>query len=518
MSYTPNFNLFKPDNTDGFNIADFNGNADKIDTEMRRPPLTVNGNTPDTSRNIFIKEVPLATNLSSDIAQYVAGTFIQRTTGGGTPVSNGEASLTSIKGNMVHEGVVAESIDMTVTGEAITATLDRDTFVSYVSSSGTITLVYTSSWSADPANYGITVSGTPTDGDTITVVYVKEDRGTIYTATPSAFNSTGWNLYDKTTGIAKVVDYSTQYGYLVGGSYTLLEFATTISGTRSVVDVNNGHFSVPSDGYIFVTGGDATTYILATWSDWTDGYSGNFQSYTVDTIDLSEIMVDFPYGLLAVGGVRDEINIAAQLAIHRVQRLDYADNIEDVIASGLAYEADTNYVYVVLATPTTESIELDGDYIVSDHGIEFYDGTDVPVVSESLYGENLKDKLRTDVLTISAQTLTATQKAQVISNIGAVGVNTLDGVSFLKFSIQANASLTLTLSNTYRGLLICGSTANNDNGLVALRTTSGGVPVAQTLVGASTQTFNVSTNNKVTITAPNYGSYCLITYSGTASK
>ena len=91
---------------------------------------------------------------------------------------------------MVKTGYVAESIDMTVNGDDIDATLDRDTFVSYVESSGTITLSYTSSWSADPANYGITVTGTPANGDSIVVVYVKENRGTITAAEPSSFVST----------------------------------------------------------------------------------------------------------------------------------------------------------------------------------------------------------------------------------------------------------------------------------------------------------------------------------------
>ena len=430
---TPFFNLFKPAKTDGVKVSDFNENMDIIDTEMHKPPLTVNGIAPDsTTRDLTITEVPLAGNLSSDIAQVVTGTFVERTSGGDASVSSGEAFLTSIKGNMVHTGQVAESLTIEVNAaeraegvDPITATIDRDTFVAYVSTSGTITFTYGgSAWtvggsSVTLSDYGITVSGTPITNDEIVVVYVKEDRGTITVATPAAFNSTGWNLYNSTAGYAKVVKYSEEYGFKLGGSYSLVEFATTVSGTRSAVSMEDGYFNIPADGYVFITGGDSTTYIYATWSDWISGYPGDYQMYTVDTISLSEVMLNFPNGLFAVGAVRDEINLNTQVAINRVQRLTYtAENIAIVENSGVPYEADTNYIYAVLETPVTHSIEIDGDYTVSDHGIEFYSGTTVAPVTEVLYGENLKDKLRTDVLTISAQTLSSGQQAQVMKNIG----------------------------------------------------------------------------------------------------
>lgn len=497
-AFTSFFNLFKPSKTDRQKVSDLNGNFDIIDTEMHRPPLTVNGLEPDENRNIYIDEVPLAANLSSDVAQFVSGEFVTRTSGGDAPVSNGAATLVTVQGNAIHTGYVPESINMTVNavprtappaitaeldeatfeayvgtagiytlsysgswsadpadygltitntpvdgdsitidwdGEtdatvtvnavprvappAITATLNRDTFVSYVDSSQTVTLTYTSGWSANPALYGITVSNTPVSGDEIVVVYVKEDRGTISVATPSSFNSTGWNLYNDDTGYAIVVKYSDTYGYMLGGSYSLVEFAPTLTGSRTTLTITGGNFSVPSDGYVFVTGGDSSTYIFPTWSDWTDGYVGDFETYTVSTIDLSEAMLYFPNGLLAVGGVRDEINLNTNIIVNRIQRLAYtAENIAAVIASGVSYDADTNYIYAVLQTPTTRNITIDGSYNVSDHGIEFFAGTSVPVFAECIYGENLKDKLRTDVLTISAQTLSTAQKDQVATNLG----------------------------------------------------------------------------------------------------
>ena len=65
-----------------------------------------------------------------------------------------------------------------------------------------------------------------------------------------------------------------------------------------------------SSGYVLVQGGDATTYIYTTWSDWQETYQGDFESYTESVLDLTAIMTArFPHGLMRVGDVRDEINL-----------------------------------------------------------------------------------------------------------------------------------------------------------------------------------------------------------------
>ena len=427
---TPFFNLIKPAKTDPAAISQLSDNMDIIDTEMHRPPLSTNGIFPDpTTRDLTLNEVPLAANLSSDEAQSSFGTYVERSSGGSAAVANGNAWLVTIKGNSVKTGYVAESLNMTIAyaerqeGEdVITATINRDTFVAYVSVSGTTTLSYTTEWSANPALYGVTVSGTPIYGDVITIVYVKENRGTIASASPSSFNSTGWNLYDDSTGYARIVKYSDEYGYCIAGTYSLLEFAATLNGTRTTVSPVNGYFNVPSNGFVFVTGGnDVDTEIYMTWSDWTDPADHPaFEAYAVDTISVASIMVNFPYGLMSVGAVQDEINLNAQTAISRIVRMAYtAENLETVIESGLDYDTDENYIYAVRETPVTTSISLDGEYTVSDHGIEFFAGTTVPAETETLYGQDLKGKLRRDVLTISAQELTPAQKTQARANIGA---------------------------------------------------------------------------------------------------
>lgn len=432
MAETTYFDLVKPAKTDGVNVSDFNGNMDIIDSEMHKPPLTVNDVLPDNERNIVIDTVPLADNLTSDQAQINTGTYIIRTSGGDASIADGTAWLSDVRGNQVKTGYVAESIEMTVSPidpkspTAITAILNRDTFVEYVESSGTITLTYTTSWSADPGNYGITVSGTPASGDQIVIVYVKENRGLITTANPSTFISTGWNLYNHSAGYARVVNYSDEYGFVIEGTYTQIEFSETLTGDRTVLTPVDGYFTIPGDGYVFVTGGNATdTMIWMTWSDWTEEpNNGVFQAYSQTSVDLSGVMVSFPNGLMRIGNYYDEINLNTLRAYSRIERLAYtAENLEAVVALGVPYDTDTNYIYAVRQTPVTYVIALDGEYTVSDHGTEYFNGTTVPVEASSLYGQDLKGKLRRDVLTISQQSLSSTQKAQVLSNIGAADVN-----------------------------------------------------------------------------------------------
>ena len=423
------FNLIKPTKSEGVKVSDFNANMDTIDTEMHRPPLTVNGVEPDpTTRDIPITTVPLADNLTSEEAQINTGTFIERTSGGEASIADGSAWLSDIKGNMVKTGYVAESIQMTVeladptTETPISASIDHDTFIEEATSSGTYTFTYSNDWDVDPSTYGITVTGTPVAGDKITVVYVKLNRGTITVANPTSFKSTGWNLYNHAAGYAQVVDYSEEYGFMISGTYTALKFAATLDGEQTTITPVDGYFTIPSDGFVFVTGGNSTdTAIWMTWSDWTEeANDGTFEAYSETSIDLTGVMTDFPYGLMKIGNVYDEINLNVGKAYSRIQRLAYTEeNLADVIASGVAYDTDTNYIYAVRVEPVAYTISLDGSYTASDHGMELFVGTTIALTASALYGNDLKGKLRRDVVTISQQTLTSAQQGQVRTNIGA---------------------------------------------------------------------------------------------------
>ena len=318
---------------------------------------------------------------------------------------------------------------------AITATINRDIWVDAVSTSGTYTFTFTTAWNEDLEDYGITVTNTPIAGDQIIVVYVKEVRGTIAVATPSALVATGWNLYDHTNGYARVVKYSNIYGYAISGTYTSLVFKTALSETGTPITPDeDGLFNVSGTGYVVVTGGNNTdTAIWTTWSDWDEGYSGSWQAYSESTVSLAAIMsANFPYGLCKVGDVCDEIDFVHKQAISRISRVAYSDEARAAAeASGRPYEFDEDYIWQVRATEITNSITIDEEYTVSEHGLEWFAGTTVEVYSEILYGSNLKDKLRRDVVTLSEQALTAGQKSQVRRNIGAGTVALEEGLAIV---------------------------------------------------------------------------------------
>lgn len=421
------------DSSNSVHSLDVNGQELPVrDAEAVR---SVNGISGDSAGNVRITNVETANNLVADDAQSNVAAFVLRTSGGGTAIANGRAWLNQVRGAMEHTGVVEERIDMTVEPaareagqQAITATIDRAAFRAAVPESGTIALVYgAQDWSEDPASMGITVAGTPVEGDRITVEYDKADRGLITPATPTSFRSTGWNLYSHARGYARVVRYSEIYGFRVAGAYTSLTYSETETGARQTITPVNGAFNVPGDGYVWVAGGNAsTTAIYMTWSDWTDGYEGGFAVYTESAISLAAVMAEhFPDGLLAVGGTADVIDLDLKTATIAIERLDYSEEtIAQLEAAGRAYEADADYIYAVLEEPVTVTdIGVSNQFTVNDHGMEYVTGTTVAPVLMLLYGQNLRDKLRMDVVTISQQSLTSAQQRQVRTNLGITPAN-----------------------------------------------------------------------------------------------
>lgn len=428
------------------------GKLKTVFLQIKDAVKSVNGEEPDENGNIVLLSVPYADNLQSELTQRSVGTFIERTAGGNASIENGGAWLMDIKGNNSHDGYVAESINMTVSAvereSPITVTIDRDTFVGYVAESGTTTLIYTSDWSADPSLYGITVTGTPVSGDSISVVYVKEVRGTITVADPRKLIATGWNLYNHSTGYARALKYSEDYGFRIEGTYTAVQFSSTITGTKGAVTVTDGNFDVPSDGYIWVTGGNSTdTAVYMTWSDWTEEYSGSFESYNETEVDFLDVMSEyFPNGLLKAGSVRDEIDFNIGQAINRVERIAYSDaNRASAVASGREYEFDEDYIYLALSSAVTHSISVDGGVTVNDHGLEMFAGTDVPVEAELIYGNNLKNKLERDVLTKSADlvnNLTTNDATKVLSAAQGYALNSKI-TTLTELTVTPGANVTL---------------------------------------------------------------------------
>ena len=402
---------------------------------------TVNGEEADAEGNVQLDVVPYADDLRTEDSVQIDAPFIVRTAGGAASIKTGDAQIRKLKGNSVHTGYVAEVLEMDtelMEGSQITVALDPDVFRAYVQTSAVIAMIYSTAWkvgaeTVDPADYGITVTGTPEAGDTITVTYVPEERGTITPADPEELHSTGWNLFDSTQGYARVAAYGGLYK--VGGSYSTIRFATDPAGTSSPVVVDeNGLFSVEENGYILITGGNNTnTYIICCWSDWESGPAGSFQAYDESVIDLSTIMQSLPNGLCSVGAVYDEINFTTRQIIPRVKRISYSDAARaEAEASGLSYDFDEDYIYIEMTdqeiAAATSSFSLENQYAADEHGIEFFTGTLVAVGTEIAYGTSLKDKLRRDVLTISQQSLNTTQQKQARTNIGAAAATDLKAV------------------------------------------------------------------------------------------
>lgn len=318
----------------------------------------------------------------------------------------------------------------------ITATIDKEKYQFSDAQEGVTVFTYTTEWNKDLDDYGIAVTNQAVNGDTISVDYVKESRGVIKNAQLGQLKSTNWNLYNYLTGVARALKYSTSYGFIVGGGYTTVKWAADINATEEdkitiePVDYGSGMGFIPAnelseDGYFWVSGGNPdTTYVIMTWSDWQAGPQSAFARFDESEIDFTSLTAVFPYGFNKVGQIRDEIDVTLNTYTRRIDRMDYNQNNLKTAKSnkslyGLDYIYDDNYIYAVLAEPVTGEIRIDNEYTASDHGIEYFTGTEVPIFMSVLYGQNLKDKLRTDVVTISSMDLTDSQKESARANINA---------------------------------------------------------------------------------------------------
>ena len=105
-----------------------------------------------------------------------------------------------------------------------------------------------------------------------------------------------------------------------------------------------------------------------------------------------------------------------------------AANLATAKASGRQYECDTDYIYIVRETPVHYSFNVDNSYTANAYGMEIFEDTSEKCFMESLYGHNLKEKLERYVVTISAQALSASQQAQVRTNVGAASASDLSAL------------------------------------------------------------------------------------------
>ena len=341
-----------------------------------------------------------AYELVSYDGQLIEGDYISRTTGGSASINSGNASNIIWKGNSVNNTKVAASANIVKTGEdEPNATVDEATYIAYAVSQGDVTgnKVFT----ADDADYGVALNGDAS----ATISYVQANDGTIVNANPTSFTSLGFNLYDHDNTRAYVIAGNR---YQVFGTYTSIGSETIETNHQINAYTIPYSFVASTTGYVNVVGGnDTDTMIALVWSGY--NYNHEYEEYSEDNISVT---IPTGYGMPRVNGVYDEINFGQQKYIKRIGR--------DVVANKDNYDNkiyDSTYVYYVLTDPIITDFTIITNYYADDFGEELFNGTTVPVGVTVLYGANLKDKLRTDVLTLSAQELTTDQFNQVMDNL-----------------------------------------------------------------------------------------------------
>ena len=157
-----------------------------------------------------------------------------------------------------------------------------------------------------------------------------------------------------------------------------------------------------------------------------------------------------------------------------------------VVGYGTDYDYDDDYIYYVLPQSVTYTVDISPDYIVNDWGTEEFLGTEIPCTAQMLYSQNLRDKLRTDVLTISTQTpaLTTTEINRVSQNLGLT--------VHLTATLNA-ASVTVQSDQILESMRVVNATFGTPSALtsdVAWATANGSVTFTQTLASGSSTTID----------------------------
>lgn len=342
--------------------------------------------------------------------------FIYRTTAGDASINTGPASLVKIIGNTVQTGHTDEVL--TASGSfadtSTTVSLDGATFKTQINTGGIYVFNYDgTNWKLNDntvtlTTYGLTVTGTVADDDSITVEYTPLVVGTLATTNPTSFIATGYNQYDATAGYAHVIGDNQ---YRIAGTYTSLGFTTTVGGTTTTVTVTDGKFTPAEDGYIYVTGGVGDILIALVWSGSRD--SDPYEAYETSTLTIPTTdkngnnLPNVTYGIPSVHGVADELSLADKQYLQRIGHYSYSSaNLATVQAMGVDYWYDTSDIFYVLPDLVVYDLAdtVTSDYMANDFGTEEFTGTAVPVGASLYYGNNLVDKLRNlaDIQTIGA--------------------------------------------------------------------------------------------------------------------
>lgn len=418
----------------------------------------------------------------------------------GQPVDNISTSYGINVLNLVMPRIV-----ITNDNNNLTITVVPDTWINKGLESSTYYLSYQEAgWSLNDEqiilnDYGINIVGTPTVGNTIIIEYVQgtlygsltityqiEVLGTIEVAKPTQFVATGFNQFDKDSMVIEnatiqdnqIVENSGTYlcycrepgniengfvAYSKGGHIESIGWCedspeigmnvitdnVTYDNLLSVIEFEN-------DGYIVVV--VDTPDDLCIHPQHSKGYNNIYEEYTAPSI------ITFPtqdvegnplpladYGMPAVHGTADRLNLDLGTYIQRIGRItNNPEGWNFIINNKLRdqEEHDSGYIYYILPTPVVYQVTANPLYIISDMGTEEFIGATIPIPCQLLYGQNLRDKLRNDVLTISSQDLTDNQKNSVWNNIGidtiiekVLTLTSHDVLSYPDTEISANDDL-----------------------------------------------------------------------------
>lgn len=352
-------------------------------------------------------------------------------------------------------GIVLSSVSASVSGAITNATVNKTTWETQIINTGIYNFIYDgTNWNLNNsqinlATYGITVTGTPAENDVITVTYtaatpnstatveyVKGELGTISIPKPTAFSATGFNQCNPTTMVlnnctiangyitsetGKYICYCKAVGgvtngyvaYSSGGYITdigwcasLPQESTAVSTTNKQVTSTVASIPFSQNGYVVVVVTDVSDICIH--PKWSGVADIEYEAYiapsvitfpTTGMLDGSTVTLPLAsYGMPAVGTIADRLDLDGGKYIKHIGRYAYsASNLETVQAMGVPYEYDNNYIYYVLSTPVVYTITTSPIYTVNDWGTEEFIGTTVPVIAQTLYGQNLRDKLRNDV-------------------------------------------------------------------------------------------------------------------------
>lgn len=284
------------------------------------------------------------------------------------------------------------------------------------------------------------------------------------------------------------------------------------------------------------------------WSEYMDKFYGPYFESEIDlsgikTLDeISGTYVNLPlqeYGMPSVGttaeaSTKDILNFETGVYTKKIRRI--ANTTENMAATityctthGTTFDYDANYIYMVLASSDYENlnaywqvdgswVKVNGSYIANDFGTEEFrfsstaGYSELAVFVQILYGQNLKDKLRTDVLTLSAMNLTAAQQDTVQSYLGiATMLNPinakLQNINYVRNESSASDTTVSIAPNTELVL----TTSRSANFTVSLQAPVAGLACEWRLV------FKNDSASEITLTLQGPSGYSFISDDGAAT-